>query len=434
MRPTPRMLTIMVGGLFVAALPLVFLPSVVLVGVFWLGVLIATLVDLGSLLRMRTKIRVSVPRIVPVGEPVEAEVYISSALPRALSGLLRLEVDEPLRLEGDVEVPVEQGELRHTLVLRTSVRGTGRVVAAWLRSRGPVGLLDRIDRSQVDLETAVVPNAAMLSRALELRLARPLYRIGHRPHAGHGEGTEFDSLQAYVAGMDMRQIDWKSSARHHSLRVRRYTEARDQRVVVCLDTGRLMGAPIEALQRLDHAIHTALVLSQVALRGRDMVGLHAYAADPGVWVQPGAGPNQLARLRRACAVLHTENVETNHALGLHSVLSRLERRSLVIVFTDFTDSTMAELMIEYLEQLARRHLVVFVALDDPVVNQPWAVAPIDVEKMAAAVMTSEIQQARHRVLRQLEMSGIRVVHGKPGEAALRVLNQYLDIKRRGLLG
>ena len=229
MRPTPRMLTIMVGGLFVAALPLVFLPSVVLVGVFWVVVLATTLADLVSLLRMRTRMRVAVPQVVPVGEPVEVEVNIVSSASRALMGVLRLEVQEPLVFEEDVEVPVHNGEFVHSLTLRTKARGTAEVIAAWLRTRGPAGMLDRIDRVAVSANAQIVPNAGTLSRDLELRLARPFYRIGHRPHASHGEGTEFDSLQAYVAGMDTRQIDWKSSARYHALRARRYRQPTEYR-------------------------------------------------------------------------------------------------------------------------------------------------------------------------------------------------------------
>ena len=152
------------------------------------------------------------------------------------------------------------------------------------------------------------------------------------------------------------------------------------------------------------------------------------------WVPPAAGLKQRARLLRACADLVPENTETNHAVGLHAVLSRLKRRSLVVVFTDFTDATMAELMIEYLQQLVRKHVVIFVALDDPAMETPWDVSPDSPESMAKALITSELSDARKVVFRTLALSGVRVVHGPPGQASLLLLQQYLKIKRRGLLG
>lgn len=425
----------MVAGLILAALPLVWAPAFVLVVAMWVALLGGVIVDVVILSRARPRATVQVPRAALIGRPVRLNLELLSRSARSLRAEVRLEVEPPLEAPLDVVLPVEHGTVIHEIDIAAPVRGEGVVHAVWVKLEGPLALIDRIERHSVqDGRVAIVPNAADLARSLEIRAAKPLHRVGHRLELSHGEGTEFDSLQGYVAGMDTRQIDWKSSARFRSLRVRRYRHERDQRVVLCLDTGRLMGAPIDRMQRLDHAIHTALVLSRVALRGRDQVGLHAYGAKPGLWVQPAAGSHQLARLSRACAGLVTESGETNHALGLRAVLSKLSKRSLVIVFTDFTDSTMAELMIEYLQQLARRHLVVFVALDDPAVDRSWREAPTNVETMASAVMTSELRQSRRRVLRQLEIVGVRVVHGEPGEAALGVLEQYLKIKAQGSLG
>src|SRR5690606_7204503 len=135
----------------------------------------------------------------------------------------------------------------------------------------------------------VVPNA---KRVRDLAIAhfgaQPL-RGGIKIERRAGDGGEFDAMVGYSNGMDVRQIDWKSSARHQDLRVRRYRVERNQRVVVCIDTGRSMADPIEEgdeatpVQRLDHAIHAAMVLAQTALRAGDLVGLHAYGAEPEAW-------------------------------------------------------------------------------------------------------------------------------------------------------
>ncbi|MEM9727245.1 MAG: DUF58 domain-containing protein [Myxococcota bacterium] len=435
MRPTAKSLWWMTGGLIVAVLPLVWMPAILALAGMWAVLAVLITLDVLALRRAAITATVTVPESAAVGEPVPVAVEVLSQFDGELAADIKLEVSPPLEWRDDASVAVSLGTLECEVPVDAQGRGEGQVRAVWLRVRGPYGLIEWVRRIPVKGgRVAVLPNTAKLSRLLQLRMARPLHRIGHRLDLAHGEGTEFDSLQSYVAGMDPRQIDWKSSARHHSLMARRYRQERDQRVLLCIDTGRLMQAPIDRLQRLDHAIHMALLLSSVALRARDLVGLHAYGATPQAWVQPASGSHQHARMTRTCAALQPENVETNHALGLRTVLSRLLRRSLIVVFTDFTDSTMAELMIEHLEQLTTKHVVVFVALDDPVVDRPWEELPNSAEGMAAAIMTSELRQARRVVLRRLEVAGVRVVHGAPGQAALSVLQQYTDIKRRGLLG
>ena len=77
---------------------------------------------------------------------------------------------------------------------------------------------------------------------------------------------------------------------------------------------------------------------------------------------------------------------------------------------------------------------IFVALDDPLVEGPLAQAPRSSEDMAGAVVAGWLQYDRHRVLRRLGRMGVDVVHSAPGQMAVQVVNRYLRVKRRGLIG
>ena len=143
---------------------------------------------------------------------------------------------------------------------------------------------------------------------------------------------------------------------------------------------------------------------------------------------------QAARIARSCAELESHPVETNHVLGIHALLTKLKRRSLIVLFTDFADSTTAELMVDHLGHLARRHLIMFVALDDPVIEEPLDRTPGSAQDLAAAVVAGGLRQERHRVLRRLTRMGVDVIHGPPGPATLRLLARYVHVKRRGLIG
>lgn len=436
MVPSQRLLLLTVGGLAVATLPMLVRPELWLV-VFgmWAALAIAALVDVLVLYRARPKLSATPPKMVGVGDPFGLPIAVQLGGALRLPGTVRAEVEEPLAAVSDAKLVATPGHSAHEVELIAPHRGAGRLEALWLRLEGPLGLFARIDRHRLDgPAVSVVPN---VRRVRELTLAhfgsQPL-RGGLKLERRAGDGGEFDAMVGYVQGMDLRAVDWKSSARHQALRVRRYRLERNQRMVVCVDTGRLMADPIDGLERVDHAVHAAMLLSRTALHAGDLVGLHAYGAEPVAYVPPAGGMRHAAKISEACAGLRSRAEETNHVLGMHTLLKKLRRRSLVVVFSEFTDSTTAELMVEHLGHLARRHLVIFVALDDPAVEAPLRDEPRGPEDLAAAVVAGALRADRRRIQRRLERMGVDVVSGPPGPASLRLLQRYLHVKSRGLIG
>ncbi|MFO0697372.1 MAG: DUF58 domain-containing protein [Polyangiales bacterium] len=435
MIPTRRLFRLLLAGLPLAALPLAFLPAWIGVAALWAALGIAIALELRVLATAHPIARLVVPSSAGVGGTATLVAEVDNRSPMALLASLRAEVSEPLVRGEDVVAPLPPGRSQHRLVLSAPHRGRADVRAVWMRTQGPFGLVERIDRFDEGRDSLpVVPDAARVRRMAIEHLGAQAMLGGLRKERWAGEGGEFESLQSYVQGMDLRSVDWKASARHQSLRVRRHRLERRQRVVVAMDTGRLMADPIEGMERLDHAVHTSLLLARAAIVAGDLVGLHAYGAEPRAHVPPGAGVGQLGKLRVACAGLLSEDDETNHVLGLRDLLRRLTRRSLVVVFTEFTDTTTAELMIEHVGHLARKHVVIFVALDDPVLEEPLGELPREPEDLAAAVVAGGLSDRRRLVLARLRKSGVHVIHARPGRAAGELLDRYLQIKRRGLIG
>jgi uncharacterized protein (DUF58 family) len=436
MVPAPRLLWISAIGLGIAALPVVVHEMAwILTAAMWAAIAVAIFADVIALTFARPAIGASAPSLAGVGDRVEVPVAITLRGRASLGATIRLEVEEPLAAGEDVPLRVPSGDSEAVLTFDAPRRGTGRLSALWMRLDGPLGLVRRLVRTELEgAEVKVVPNARRVrDLAIQHFGAHPISG-GLRIERRAGEGGEFDAMVGYARGMDVRHIDWKSSARHMDLRVRRYRMERNQRLVVCVDTGRPMADPIDGTARLDHAIHAAMVLSQTALRGGDLVGLHAYGAEPEAWVPPASGIRHAAKITEACAGLAPSPVETNHVLGVHALLSKLTRRSLVVMLTDITDSTMAELMVEHVGHLARRHLIVFVAFDDPVIEAPLEKMPEQPVDLAAAVVAGHLKSDRQRVLHRLARMGVDVVHGPPGPATLALLERYVHVKRRGLIG
>lgn len=435
MIPTRRTLHLLLAGLPLAAVPLVFPPAWVLVVASWVVLLLACAVDVVLLTSARPTLALAAPHVAAVHTDLTAEVTCTQA------SSYRFGADVTLELEGPMdETRSERGTLRpgSTVLpvgLRAHARGVATIRAVFLRVLGPFGLVARVTRDDVpEHAITIIPDVARVKRMAIAHFGSEAMLGGARRERWAGEGGEFESLQAYVPGMDTRSVDWKATARHHALRVRRHHLERRQRVVVAIDTGRTMAEPIDGLSRLDHAVHAALLLARVALAGGDLVGLHAYGAEPRAYTEPRGGASQMARLRTATAALTAEDDETNHVLGLRDLARKLGRRSMVVVFTEFTDATTAELMVETLGHLSRRHLVVFVSLDDPLLEEPLVHAPETAEDLAAAVIAGGMAQRRHQVLARLRRMGVLVTHARPGPAAGELLDRYLEVKRRRLIG
>ena len=104
-----------------------------------------------------------------------------------------------------------------------------------------------------------------------------------------------------------------------------------------------------------------------------------------------------------------------------------------MVFTDFTDSTAAELMIESLGRLLKRHLVLFVVLRDEELEALAAAAPETAEEVSRAVVAASLLRERETVISRLRRMGAHIVDAPADQVGPEAVNAYLDLKRRDLL-
>jgi uncharacterized protein (DUF58 family) len=257
--------------------------------------------------------------------------------------------------------------------------------------------------------------------------------LGAQVESYLGAGSEFDALREYVPGLDPRAISWKASARHRRLLVQEFRAERNHQVVLAFDTGHLMAEPLLGLPRLDHAVSAGLLLAHVSLRLGDRVGLMGFDAVPRAFTTPVGGLGAFPRLRAAAAALAYSTVETNFALGLAELSARLRRRSLVVVFTEIVDTVSAEIMVENVARLARRQLVLFVVQQNPALDAIRLARPRRMGDVHRAVVAAELEAEREQVLARLRRKGVLCVHAPPDGVSTRLLNRYLDVKRRELI-
>jgi uncharacterized protein (DUF58 family) len=142
-----------------------------------------------------------------------------------------------------------------------------------------------------------------------------------------------------------------------------------------------------------------------------------------------SGTGGFPRLQRHMAGLDYGEDETNYTLGLTQLGAALKRRSLIVVFTDFADPTSAELMVENLTRLLRRHVVLFVVMRDEDLEAIARAEPTSPEAVSRAVTAHALLRGRGLVLNRLARLGVRIVDAPAARIGAALISAYLDLKR-----
>ncbi len=392
------------------------------------------------------------PRTLYVGAPHAVSLRLSAPHLRPTEGLVALDLSDTLRQEpprglgptadreerapgpsppvkaalGPRAAPIE-------LSLVPTRRGPAEIEAAWVRYEGPLGLILRTVRAPIEEPVRVVADTPAVRAAALKFFGQREQATGLKIEKFLGDGSEFDALREFMPGLDRRSIDWKASARHTKLLAREHRAERSHHIVLAVDTGRLMAEPLNGIPRLDHAVHAALLLAFVSARAGDRVSLFAFDERPRVYLAPRSGVAGFRAVLERTGELAYSGAETNYTLGLTELMSRLTRRSLVIVLTDFVDTVTAELMVDNVTRLARRHLVVFVALRDPLFAELAAAPPREMLDVHRAVVADALLFDREVVLKRLARRGVLCVDAPPERVGPDLVNRYLEIKRRELI-
>jgi uncharacterized protein (DUF58 family) len=437
-RPTPRALVVLAAGIPVSLLPAVVSPALWPAAVAWnAGALLLLAADLALSLPSGALGRtLAVPRSLSIGVPGSAAVRLHGARARRATPVtLLLDVRPGLLRPPPTEVRLPaRGDVEARLPLVATRRGSTGVERLWARWTGPLGLLSLEVSEERSDAVVVLPDAVGARHAALAFEERPEFRAGLKTVSYVGEGSEFDAMREHVAGMDARAISWRASARHRRLIAHEFRAERNHQVIVALDCGRLMGDPLGGVPKIDHAVRAGLALAHVALRSGDRVGMYTF--DEGVrgWSPPRGGTTQHAALRAFAATVEYGGGETNFTLGLAELSARLRRRSLVVLLTDFVDTVTAELMLENVAHLARRHLLLFVALEDRAGARAARAEPTTVDALHRAGVADDLRRERDRVLRSLQRLGVLCLEAPPEHVGARLLSRYLEVKRRERIG
>ena len=324
--------------------------------------------------------------------------------------------------------PGERGELGYRV--RPLRRGYFSFSRCELLLPSPLGLWSARRLVDAGDATRVYPDFARLYGAQLLGVDNWLSQLGVRQRQRRGLGLEFHQLREFREGDSLRQIDWKATARQRTPIAREYQDERDQQIVFMLDCGRRMRSQDDELSHFDHALNACLLLSYVALRQGDAVGLCTFASDQSRYLAPVKGSGQLSVLLNTVYDLDTTRKTADYQAAASQLLARQKRRALVIMVTNLRDED-DEALMTAVKRIGRQHRVLVASLREEVLDQLRQVPVQTLPEALAYSGTIDYLNTRNQLHDRLSAHGLSVLDTLPSQLGSHLVTRYLAWKKAG---
>lgn len=300
-------------------------------------------------------------------------------------------------------------------------------------ARCHLGLLERKMALGKSQQVKVYPAFEHLERYELAAVSDQLFEAGQKRIRRAGNSTDFDQIKDYTFGDDYRKINWKASARSGRWMVNTYRDERSQPIWCLVDKGRSMQRTFADVSLIDYAINASLVLSYVALRRCDHPGLVTFGADVDHFVPAQGRPGQLLQILEALYAQKVEYAETDYSALAVRLSSQIRRRSLLVLFTDFSSRNALERQLPYLKRLARRHALLVVFFDDPEVAACAEKQGDTFTDLRMNALAADFCHEKYLLSTLLRQHGIYPLRTTPQRLSIDVINRYLELKRQQVI-
>jgi uncharacterized protein (DUF58 family) len=425
----PMTVTVRAAALFAACALLALLqPAIALFGA--IAVAAGFVVD-AVVSRAKPVVHRRLPGVLARGVPAELALDAEPAGGQSFAALTLgaggLRLRQPL--VPDIAIDPPEADDRLEARVRARRRGRHALPAPATRVRGPLGLAAWYRRSGEPAEVLVYPDLPAAWR-LVLAVRQGRFRDPGRLTRGPlGLGTDFESIREYLPDDDIRQVNWRTTARLGRPMSNQYRVEQDRDVVCLLDVGRLMGAPLGDRTRLDATIDAATAIALVADEVGDRAGVIAFDDRVRRRLPPARGGGDA--VVRAVFDLEPRTVDADYELAFRAVGSG--KRAFVLVLTDLLEEAAAQPLLDAMPVLARRHAVVVASVADPDLGRMVRTQPRAPADVYAAAVALDVLDARARVAAQLRRAGADVVEAPPDLLPNACVGAYLRAKARARL-
>lgn len=434
--PHTAMLVLMLGPCLLSLL------LVMTADVYWIVftadamVLSIALMDLFTLpTRTALTAQRRVERIASLDKPQQVSLTLVNQSKRSFQLLVRDDLPDPLEADPEQFALHMPGRSRTEMHyrLRAKMRGAFEMRCVHLQVRSRWGLWKRLLDAPAVSTLHVYPDMKQLAEYAVLARTNRLSLLGVRRTRRIGQDHDFERLRDYTLDDNYKHIDWRATARRSRLTVKEFQTSQSQRIMFLIDCGRMMNNEASGLSLLDHSLNAMLMLSYVALRQGDSVGLVCFSDRVHNFVPPRNGMNQMNHLLRASFDRFPELVESRYDLAFLHLATHCRKRSMVILVSNVIDEVNSYQIGQYLSLQVGRHLPLGLLLRDRQLFDAADNLHLEGTNLYRSAAAAQILSWRHEVLTDLEHKGVLVLDVFPEDMTAPLVNQYLSIKARHLL-
>lgn len=317
--------------------------------------------------------------------------------------------------------------------LRPTERGVYSFGALNVFASSPLRFIVRRFQFNKSQEVPVYPSFLQLRKYDLMAFTNRLFEYGLKKIRRIGNTMEFEQIKEYVQGDDIRNINWKATAKKSQLMVNQFQDEKSQPIYSVIDKGRVMKMPFNGLGLLDYAINATLVLSNIALKKQDKAGMFSFSNIIENRVVAERRSSQMNLILETLYNFKTDFVESDFSRLYAEVKRNLNHRSLLLLYTNFETMDALHRQLPYLQAISKQHLLVVIFFENTELTKFTNKKAETTHQIFEQTIAEKFVYEKKLIVNELRKYGIQTILTKPEDLTLNTINKYLEIKARGLI-
>jgi len=248
-----------------------------------------------------------------------------------------------------------------------------------------------------------------------------------------GQTMEFEQIKEYVLGDDIRNINWKATAKKNQLMLNQYQDEKSQPIYSIIDKGRLMKMPFNGLSLLDYAINATLVMSNITIKKHDKAGMLCFSNRIENRVVAERRSNQMNLILETLYNVKTDFKESDYSRLYSDLKQNIKQRSLLFLYTNFETLDGLDRQLAYLQGIAKNHVLVVVFFIntelEELINKPSEA----IQEIYQKTIAEKFRYEKRLIVKELKRRGVYSILTKPENLTVNVINRYLEFKAKGII-
>ncbi len=317
--------------------------------------------------------------------------------------------------------------------LRPTERGEYSFGALHIYASSKIGLATRRFSFSSSQMVKTYPSFLQLKKYDLISLNQSSMQFGIKKIRRIGNSYEFEQIKDYVQGDNIKDINWKATAKRNQLMVNQFQDEKSQQVYSIIDKGRVMKMPFENLSLLDYAINAALVISSVVVRKHDRAGIFSFSKKPENFVVAERRNSQMNLIQESLYNVNTDYSESDFGNLYGHIKRKITTRSLLLLYTNFGSLDAVHRQMNYLRAINKSHMLVVVFFKNTELEQLKLQEAKNTQEIFDKTIAEKFSYDKKLIVAELNKYGIQTILTKPQNLTIDTINKYLEIKAKGLL-